>query len=108
MPGSTVAQTRRHARIALPKGMYVAWYSGVDQQISRVQTLGTGGLFISASNPPPVGTNLRLLFELPGGSFQAEGVVRNIQQGNGMGVEFTKVRAQDRVLLKLLLKRLLQ
>ena len=108
MPTATTGQARRHPRIFLPKGMHVAWYSDVDQQVSRVATLGMGGLFISTTNPAPVGTDLRLVFELPGGSFQAEGVVRNIQGGTGMGVEFTKARPGDRILLKLLLKPLLQ
>jgi hypothetical protein len=66
-----------------------------------------GGVFIAVPNPPAVGTTLRLVFEVPGGSVQTEGVVRNISP-EGMGVEFIKVSAQDRVLLKLLLKRLLR
>ncbi len=75
-------QKRRCPRISLPKGMYVAW--------------------------PPVGTKLRLAFEVPGGNVQAEAIVRNIVRGEGMGVEFTKLRLKDRILLEMLLKRLLR
>jgi hypothetical protein len=100
--------TRRYQRISLPIGMFVAWYGGGEQQISRVKMLGMGGLFLSGSNAPPVGTSLRLAFEVPGGSVQAEGVVRNIVPDDGMGVEFTRVRARDRVLLERLLRRLLR
>src|SRR6202040_450284 len=65
-------QKRQYPRISLPKGMYVAWHGGDLQLFSRVRTLGMGGLFISVPNPPPVGTKLRLAFEVPGGNVQAE------------------------------------
>jgi len=88
--------------------MMVAWYGGGDQQLSRVKTLGMGGLFLSVSHARPVGTSLRLIFEVPGGVIQAEGVVRNVSPEDGMGVEFTSMGPVDRVLLDRLLKRLLR
>jgi hypothetical protein len=108
MTKETFCETRRYQRISLPAGMFVAWYGGGEQQVSRVKTIGMGGLFVSESKVPPVGTNLRLVFEVPGGSVQAEGAVRNIAPGEGMGVEFTKMGPRDRVLLGRLLKRLLR
>jgi len=101
-------QKRRCPRISLPKGMYVVWHGGDLQLFSRVRTLGMQGLFISVPNPPAVGTKLRLAFEVPGGNVQAEAMVRNIVRGEGMGVEFTKLRLKDRLLLEMLLKRLLR
>ena len=108
MPTETFPITRRFDRITLPKGMFVAWYGGGDSQVSRVQTLGMGGVFIAVPNMPPVGTSVRLVFEVPGGSVQAEGVVRNVSPDKGMGVEFTRVGTRDRMLLKILLRRLMQ
>jgi hypothetical protein len=108
MTDEVPGQKRRYARITLPKGMYVAWHGGDLQLSSRVRTLGMGGLFISTPNPPPVGTQLRLAFEVPGGNVQADAIVRNIVPGEGMGVEFTKLRLKDRILLEKLLKRLLR
>ena len=101
-------QKRRYPRVSLPKGMWVAWHGGDLQFSSRVRTLSMGGLFISALDPPPVGTKLTLSFEVPGGNVQAEAIVRNIVPGEGMGVEFTKLRLKDRILLEKLLKRLLR
>jgi len=98
---------RRYPRISLPKGMDAAWHGGGDQQVSRVQTLGMGGLFLSTSHTRVVGTNLKLVFMVPGGIVQAEGIVRNIAPGQGMGVEFTKMAPQDRAMLERLLTRLL-
>jgi hypothetical protein len=108
MAQETILVQRRYERIALPQGMYVAWYGGGGQEISRVRTLGMGGLFISTHNPAPVGARVILVFEVPGGSVQADAVVRSVVPENGMGVEFTRLALSDRILLERLLKRLLR
>jgi hypothetical protein len=107
MTAQTHCGTRRHERILLPNGMSVAWYGGGDQQVSRVKTLGMGGVFLSGSRVRPVGTSLTLVFQVPGGIVQAEAVVRSVSPGVGMGVEFTKMNPRDRDLLERLLRRLL-
>lgn len=85
------------------------WFKEVEaRRFSRVRTLGMGGLFISTQNPLPAGTQLILVFEVPGGSVQADGVVRSVVSGEGMGVEFTRLTLSDRILLERLLKRLLR
>jgi hypothetical protein len=99
---------RRYPRIALPKGMWVAWYGAAEHQISCVGTLSMGGIFICAQSPSPVGTKLKLAFEVPGGEVQTEGVVRNIEAGKGMGIQFTRLNAKDRALLQRLMNRLLR
>jgi len=108
MTDEAIRKKRKYARISLPKGMRVVWHGGDLQLFSRVRTLSMGGLFISVPDPPSVGTKLRLSFEVPGGNVNAEAVVRNIVRGEGMGVEFTKLRLKDRLLLQMLLKRLLR
>jgi hypothetical protein len=108
MGTETASGTRRYERITLPKGMSVAWYGGGQQQVSRVKTLSIGGLFVCGSSAPPLGMELKLVFEVPGGVVQADAVVRNIVPGEGMGVEFTKMNPLDRMLLERLLKRLLR
>ena len=92
----------------IAEGMRVAWRGSDLQLFSRVWTLGMGGLFISIPDPPPIGTKLRLSFEVPGGNVQAEAVVQNIVPGEGMGVEFTRLGLKDRVLLEQWLKWLLR
>jgi hypothetical protein len=88
--------------------MSVTWYGGGQQQVSRVQTLSMGGLFLCGSITQRVGTDLTLVFEVPGGVILAEAVVRNIVPGEGMGVEFTKINPQSQALLEELLTRLLR
>ena len=108
MPKETPRETRRHQRIVLPKGMSATWYGSGQQQVSRVKTLSMGGLFLCGPITLRVGTDLTLVFEVPGGVVLAEAVVRNIVAGEGMGVEFTKMNPQIRVLLEELLTRLLR
>jgi hypothetical protein len=115
-PASSLSETaekpsageRRYPRIALPKGMWVAWYGAAQHQISRVGTLSMGGIYICVPSPPPVGTKLKLAFEVPGGEVQTEGIVRNMEASKGMGIEFTRLNAKDRVLLQRLMNRLLR
>ena len=108
MPKEPPTGNRRYQRISLPQGMSVTWYGGGQQQVSRVQTLSMGGLFLCGSITQRVGTDLTLVFEVPGGMILAEAVVRNIVPGQGMGVEFTKMNPQSQALLDELLTRLLR
>jgi hypothetical protein len=106
MSEPTLAEARRFRRISLPKGMFVAWYGGDESGVSRAHTVSMGGLSLVAPNAPPVGTTLILAFEVPGGSVQADAIVRNIIPGEEIGVEFTRMAPKDRLLLERLLKRL--
>ena len=87
--------------------MSVAWYGGGQQQTSRVKTLGVGGVFLWGATLR-VGEELKLVFEVPGGTILADAVVRNLVLGEGMGVEFTKMSDESRALLEDLLRRLLR
>jgi hypothetical protein len=65
-----------------------------------------GGLFL-CGRVKPVGTSLKLVFQVPGGMVFADAVVRSIGP-EGMGVEFTKISPSDQILLAQLLGRLLR
>jgi hypothetical protein len=108
MSTETSTATRRYRRISLPQGMLVAWYGGGEQRVSRVKTIGMGGLFVAEPNAPRVGTDLRLSFAVLGGSVHMEAVVRSVTPGQGMGIEFVKLNTRDRVLMEMLLRRLLR
>ncbi len=99
---------RRYPRVGLPKGMLIAWEHGGERVVSRVGTLGLGGLFIFTPEPPPVGEALTLFFEAPDRSIRARAIVRESMPGKGMGIEFTSIEAEARARLGALLKRLLR
>jgi hypothetical protein len=108
MPKEAPRATRRHQRISLPQGMSVAWYGGGQQQVSRVKTLSMGGLSLCGAITLREGSDLTLVFEVPGGMVTAQAIVRNVVPGQEMGVEFTKMNPESRALLDRLLMRLLR
>jgi hypothetical protein len=101
------SKQRRYPRVCLFKGMHVAWQGVGGRVVSRVSTVGLGGLFIRDKNPPPVGDVIRLYFEIPGGEIRARAVVRTSVPGEGMGIQFTSMEPEARGRLTQLLRRLL-
>ncbi len=102
------AKDRRYSRIGIPRGLFVAWNAHGERKVSRVGTLGLGGLFIRTGEPQPIGERLQLVFEVPGGVVRAACIVRDSEDGRGMGVEFTSMNADARARLSHLLRRLLR
>ena len=82
--------------MALPKGMLVAWEHNGGRSVSRVATLGLGGLFISTSDPPIIGTLIKIVFDVPGGEVRARAIVKNVKAGKGMAVSFVEMGHADR------------
>ena len=98
-------EKRRFARLELSKGVWVAWQGGGQRFVSRVSDLSMGGVFIPTSDLAPVGTAVKLIFEVPGGDIHAPAVVRHTVVGRGMGVEFAAMD-DDLVRIHQLLKEL--
>lgn len=100
-------ENRRSARVAVSKGVWVAWQQGDgSRNVSRVRDLSAGGVFISTTVNVPVGAALEMLFALPEGETRIHGVVRYAAPAKGIGVEFTEMGAGDRARLQELLRRL--
>jgi hypothetical protein len=101
-----IREKRRSPRVELPKGMWVAWQGSDQRFVSRVSDLSIGGVFIPTENLPPVGTLVRLTFELPEGEVYAPAIVRHTVVGRGMGVEFAAADDGDLVRILQLLTTL--
>lgn len=98
---------RRHPRVRAPKDLIIAWQTGTQRAVSRLETLAIGGLFVLTPNPPPVRSMVRLLLDWPQGEVRARGIVRRIGP-KGMGVEFIAMDPEDRARLRCLLEPLLE
>jgi hypothetical protein len=98
--------SRRYPRMKSPKGLNVAWQSATQKLVSRVETLGLGGLFIRTKEPPATGTIIQLLIDIPGGGVRARAVVRDIQPGDGMGLGIVSMSQEDRARLSTFLSQL--
>jgi len=101
-----IREKRRSPRVELPKGVWVAWQGSDQRFVSRVFDLSKGGVFIPTANLPPVGTVVRLTFELADGEVYAPAVVRHTVVGRGMGVEFAAAEDGDLVRILQLLTEL--
>jgi len=97
---------RRYPRLKAPKGLSVAWQNANQRQVSRVDELGLGGLFIRTKEPPRVGTILQLLIDIPGGGVKARGIVRVSKPEEGMGVGLVSMGQEDRQRLSSYLSKL--
>src|ERR1700690_3315970 len=86
---------RRYQRIATPKGVWVAWQDGKQQNISRVRDLNLGGLFVATATPLALGSVVALLMSVPEGEIRSRALVRNVVPGEGMGVQFTEISAEN-------------
>lgn len=104
--GQTLEKKRRYVRVVLPKGMLAAWQCVDGRGMSRIVTLGLGGLFVSTPDPAPVGTLVKLLFDVAGGEVRARAIVKNIKPGEGMAVAFIDMGYEDRGRLSQLVKKL--
>jgi hypothetical protein len=98
-------KARRYPRVALRKGISVAWQAKGQRIVSKMMTLGLGGIFIATPQPPEVGTMLKLIFQLPGGEVRALAIVRNSRAGKGMGIEFIGMDYSARARLQQMLNQ---
>jgi PilZ domain len=98
---------RRHQRVATPKGVWVAWQGDKQQNVSRVRDLNVGGMFIATPTPLSQGTILPVLMSVPEGEIRGKVTVRNLVTGEGMGVQFTEINAENQARLERLVARLL-
>jgi Tfp pilus assembly protein PilZ len=98
---------RRYQRIPTPKGVWVAWHDGNQQNVSRVRDLNRGGLFIATPHELPLGAVVTILLSVPEGEIRTRAVVRNATPKEGVGVEFTNMGPPDVARLDKLIARLM-
>lgn len=85
--------------------MLVGWKSAGQESASRAESMGLGGLYLHAANPPSVGSTIELILELPTGAFRARAIVRRSTPEKGMGVEFVQMSPEDRAKMNQYLSR---
>ena len=96
---------RKYPRVRAPKGMWVGWKSAKQTTTSLAEVLGLGGLFLHTASPASQGSSIELIFDLPTGQVRARAIVRSLQPGKGMGIQFVQMRPEDRAKLNKYLSR---
>jgi tetratricopeptide (TPR) repeat protein len=92
-------ERRQYARVPAPKGVLVGWKTAGRRTVSRIGTIGLGGLFACTATPPAAGSTIELVFDLSTGEVRARAEVRSSAPGRGMGIKFVQMRPEDRVRL---------
>jgi hypothetical protein len=70
--------------------------------------MSLGGMFIETRAASGLGSNVKLEFLVQEGQIRADGIVRRVEPGRGLALEFIAVSDQDRPRLAQLLVRLRQ
>ncbi len=94
-------EQRQHSRQTINKE-----FETIDEFIAEyVTNISHGGVFIRSKNPLPVGTKVTLKFSVILDDFETiegEGEVVRVEkddEGQGMGVAFTKLKAESKTLV---------
>jgi hypothetical protein len=93
---ATTNDLRRYPRLSSPNSTILAWQSASLRHVSHVTNLGLGGLYIRTTDPPPPGTFIQLLLDVPAGEVRARAVVQRSKSKEGMGVKFVAMQQEDR------------
>jgi uncharacterized protein (TIGR02266 family) len=104
LPDSDVDPTERRSATRIPVETDVTLGGHGRVQVGVASDVSTGGLFVAAYVPAPVGTRVSLQFRLPTGQVMGMGVVRWVREGRpghiaGMGIELTELGEMDREVL---------
>jgi hypothetical protein len=103
---TTTNDLRRYPRLSCPKGTILAWQTARNRVVSSMDNLGLGGLYIRTSEPPPPGTFIQLLLDVPTGEVRARAIVQRSKPKEGMGVKFVAMRQEHRARFAQWLKHL--
>jgi hypothetical protein len=103
---TTTNDLRRYPRVSSPRGTILAWQTAEKRELSGVANLGLGGLYIRTSAPPPPGTFIQLLLDVPTGEVRARAIVQRSKPKEGMGVKFVAMQQEYRARFAQWLKHL--
>jgi len=90
---------RKYPRVKPPKSFVVAWRSGMTREVSYVESLALGGLFIRTKRPVPLRSAVQLLLDTPAGQIRGRAIVRRVHAHAGMALQIIAMDPGDRALL---------
>ena len=99
------AEQRQHPRIKPPKSVVVAWQSGTHRDVSYVENLALGGLYVRTKERIPLRSAVQILLDMPVGQVRGRAVVRRLAD-HGMGIQIIAMDPGDRARLRQQLREL--
>src|SRR5882724_1584145 len=101
----TSPSRRFTSRVEAPEDVWVYWRCDGLDDLSHVQNISLGGLFIETPRRTAESTSVSLSFLVREGQVRADGIVRHAIPGTGIGLKFRAVREEDRPYLAALMAR---
>jgi hypothetical protein len=97
---------RLYSRVETPENVWVYWNCSGRADVSPVQNMSMGGLFLKTTAAKPVGSVVNLHFLVQEGQIRADAAIKYVTPGCGMGMKFAAVSQEDRPRLAALMTRL--
>jgi hypothetical protein len=97
---------RLYSRVETSQEVWVYWSCDGRADVSPVQDMSMGGLFLKTPTEKPVGSVINLHFLVQEGQIRADATVRYVRSGSGVGMKFAAVSQEDRPRLAALMTRL--
>ena len=92
-------EQRQHPRIKPPKSVVVAWQSGTQRDVSYVEDLALGGLYVRTKKHVALRSLVQILLDMPVGQVRGRAVVRRLGEDHGMGIQIIAMDPGDRARL---------
>ena len=90
------AEQRAYPRIKPPTSVLGAWRSGLQRDVSYVESLALGGVFLRTKKKVAPRSLVQVLLDMPLGQVRGRGVVRRHQEHYGIAVQFIAMDPEDR------------
>jgi hypothetical protein len=92
----SVVEQRAYPRIRPPSSVLGAWQSGMQRDVSYVENLALGGVFLRTKKKVALRSLVQVLLDMPMGQVRGRGVVRRCQENYGIAVQFIAMDPEDR------------
>jgi len=92
-------EQRAYPRIKPPASVLGAWRSGMQREVSYVENLAIGGVFLRTRKKVAIRSLVQILLDMPVGQVRGRGVVRRHQEHHGIAVQFIAMDPEDRARL---------
>jgi len=89
-------EQRAYPRIKPPKSVLGVWRSGMQREVSYVENLAIGGVFLRTKKKVALRSLVQVLLDMPVGQVRGRGVVRRHQEHHGIAVQFIAMEPEDR------------
>ena len=89
-------EQRAYPRIKPPNSVLGAWRSGMQREVSYVENLAIGGVFLRTKKKVALHSLVQVLLDMPVGQVRGRGVVRRHQEHHGIAVQFIAMDPEDR------------